>query len=143
MAGVELQVVSHSPQSCASEPVKPFLDKVIVSASLHVYVNQTDKGELVIGTEIDPYQSYRLIRDAADLLMLSPGVVFVTVKCDIFFHAGLLSSSKNLFHRQPTPTVGVALSYLHPKRSGGCRHLVVVLATKLREASRFGLESTT
>jgi sarcosine oxidase subunit beta len=31
---------------------------VIVSATLHVYVNQTDKGELVIGAEIDPYQSY-------------------------------------------------------------------------------------
>ena len=31
---------------------------VIVSASLHVYLSQTDKGELVIGAEIDPYQSY-------------------------------------------------------------------------------------
>jgi sarcosine oxidase, subunit beta len=60
MAGVELQVVSHPLQACVTEPLKPFLDKVIVSASLHVYVNQTDKGELVIGAEIDPYQSYNL-----------------------------------------------------------------------------------
>jgi sarcosine oxidase subunit beta len=58
MAGVPLQVVSHPLQACVTEPLKPFLDKVIVSASLHVYVNQTDKGELVIGAEIDPYQSY-------------------------------------------------------------------------------------
>ena len=60
MAGAELQVVSHPLQACVTEPLKPFLDKVIVSASLHVYVNQTDKGELVIGAEIDPYQSYSL-----------------------------------------------------------------------------------
>jgi sarcosine oxidase subunit beta len=38
--------------------LKPFLKPVIVSASLHVYLSQTDKGELVIGAEIDPYQSY-------------------------------------------------------------------------------------
>jgi sarcosine oxidase subunit beta len=58
MAGVPLQIVSHPLQACVTEPLKPFLGKVIVSASLHVYVNQTDKGELVIGAEIDPYQSY-------------------------------------------------------------------------------------
>ena len=57
MAGVPLQIVSHPLQACVTEPLKPFLDKVIVSATLHVYVNQTDKGELVIGAEIDPYQS--------------------------------------------------------------------------------------
>ncbi|MBV8477544.1 MAG: FAD-dependent oxidoreductase [Acidobacteria bacterium] len=60
MAGVALPIVSHPLQACVTEPLKPFLDKVIVSASLHVYVNQTDKGELVIGAEIDPYQSYSL-----------------------------------------------------------------------------------
>jgi sarcosine oxidase subunit beta len=60
MAGVPLEIVSHPLQACVTEPLKPFLDKVIVSASLHVYVNQTDKGELVIGAEIDPYQSYSL-----------------------------------------------------------------------------------
>ncbi len=60
MAEVPLQVVSHPLQACVTEPLKPFLDKVIVSASLHVYVNQTDKGELVIGAEIDPYQSYSM-----------------------------------------------------------------------------------
>ncbi len=60
MAGVELPIVSHPLQACVTEPLKPFLDKVIVSASLHVYVNQTDKGELVLGAEIDPYQSYSM-----------------------------------------------------------------------------------
>ncbi len=60
MAGVELPIVSHPLQACVTEPLKPFLSKVIVSATLHVYVNQSDKGELVIGAEIDPYQSYSL-----------------------------------------------------------------------------------
>lgn len=60
MAGVSLPIVSHQLQACVTEPLKPFLDKVIVSATLHVYVNQTDKGELVLGAEIDPYQSYSM-----------------------------------------------------------------------------------
>src|SRR5262245_57562676 len=60
MAGVPLPIVTHPLQACVTEPLKPFLDKVIVSATLHVYVNQTDKGELVLGAEIDPYQSYSM-----------------------------------------------------------------------------------
>src|SRR2546426_8856855 len=52
----------------------------------------------------------------AYLFVLHPGIVLVTIKGDIFFHARLLSSSRNLFHRQPTLTAGVALSYFHPER---------------------------
>jgi sarcosine oxidase, subunit beta len=58
MVGVNLPIVSHPLQACVTEPLKPFLDKVIVSSNLHVYVNQTDRGELVLGAEIDPYSSY-------------------------------------------------------------------------------------
>ncbi len=58
MVGVNLPIVSHPLQACVTEPLKPFLDKVIVSSNLHVYVNQSDRGELVIGAEIDPYASY-------------------------------------------------------------------------------------
>jgi len=58
MAGVSLPVTSHPLQACVTEPLKPFLDKVIVSANLHVYVNQSGRGELVLGSEIDPYASY-------------------------------------------------------------------------------------
>src|ERR1700674_185853 len=60
MAGVPLPIVTHPLQACVTEPLKPFLNVVIVSASLHVYLSQTDKGELVIGAEIDPYQSYNM-----------------------------------------------------------------------------------
>lgn len=58
MVGLHLPIVTHPLQAFVTEPLKPFLDKVIVSATLHVYVSQTDRGELVIGSEIDPYSSY-------------------------------------------------------------------------------------
>jgi len=58
MAGVRLPIVTHPLQAMVTEPLKPILDPVLVSATLHVYVNQTDRGELVIGSEIDPYSSY-------------------------------------------------------------------------------------
>ena len=58
MVGLDLPIVTHPLQALVTEPLKPFLDKVIVSAQLHVYVSQTDRGELVIGEEINPYSSY-------------------------------------------------------------------------------------
>ena len=42
-----------------TEPVKPFLDVVLVSSQLHVYVSQTDRGEFLIGAEIEPYTTYK------------------------------------------------------------------------------------
>jgi sarcosine oxidase, subunit beta len=40
--------------------VRPFLDPVIVSGTLHVYVSQTDRGELVFGASVDPFTSYSM-----------------------------------------------------------------------------------
>jgi sarcosine oxidase subunit beta len=71
MVGVQLPIVSHPLQACVTEPLKPFLDKVIVSASLHVYVNQTDRGEVVIGAEIDPYASYNTASTLPTLEMMA------------------------------------------------------------------------
>jgi sarcosine oxidase subunit beta len=58
MVGLKLPVVTHPLQALVTEPLKPFLDAVVVSANLHVYLSQSDRGELVIGAEIDPYASY-------------------------------------------------------------------------------------
>jgi sarcosine oxidase subunit beta len=58
LVGLHLPIVIHPLQAFVTEPLTPFLDCVIVSATLHVYVSQTDRGELVIGSEIDPYASY-------------------------------------------------------------------------------------
>jgi len=58
MVGIRLPITTHPLQAFVTEPLKAFLDKVIVSSNLHVYVSQTDRGECVIGSEIDPYSSY-------------------------------------------------------------------------------------
>jgi sarcosine oxidase subunit beta len=59
-AGVDLPIVTHPLQALVTERLKPWLHVVVVSATLHVYVNQTDRGEVVIGEEIDPYSSYSM-----------------------------------------------------------------------------------
>jgi sarcosine oxidase subunit beta len=41
-------------QACVSEPMKAWLDTIIVSGTLHVYVSQTARGELVMGAAVDP-----------------------------------------------------------------------------------------
>jgi sarcosine oxidase subunit beta len=58
MAGVRLPLQSHPLQALVSEPVKPVLDCVVMSNAVHVYVSQSDKGELVMGAGIDAYNSY-------------------------------------------------------------------------------------
>jgi len=58
MVGIDLPITTHPLQACVTERLKPFLDKVIVSSNLHVYINQTDRGEVVLGEEINPYTSY-------------------------------------------------------------------------------------
>ncbi len=58
MAGFRLPLESYPLQALVSEPVKPILDCVIMSNGIHVYVSQSDKGELVVGAGSDPYTSY-------------------------------------------------------------------------------------
>lgn len=58
MAGVRLPVQTFPLQAAVTEPVKPFLRTVVVSGTLHVYVSQTARGELVFGASVDPFASY-------------------------------------------------------------------------------------
>jgi sarcosine oxidase, subunit beta len=60
MAGVELPITTHILQACVTEPVKPLLDVVVVSSQMHVYISQTDRGEFVLGSEIEPWTTYRM-----------------------------------------------------------------------------------
>lgn len=60
MAGVRLPITTHILQACVTEPVKPFLDVVIVSSQMHVYISQSDRGEFVMGSEIEPWTTYRM-----------------------------------------------------------------------------------
>ena len=61
LAGVRLPITTHILQAFVTEPTKPFLDVIIVSAQMHVYVSQTDRGEFLIGAEIEPYTTYKSI----------------------------------------------------------------------------------
>ena len=58
MAGLRLPIESHLLQAMVTEPVKPVLDTVIRCGATHVYVSQTDKGELILGGDLDGYPSY-------------------------------------------------------------------------------------
>jgi sarcosine oxidase subunit beta len=58
MAGVELPITTRPLQAAVTEPVRPFLHPVIVSGSLHTYVSQTARGELVFGASVDPFAGY-------------------------------------------------------------------------------------
>ena len=57
-AGLDLPLTSMALQAMVSEPVKPMLDQVVMSAKVHVYVSQSDRGEMVIGGGADVYASY-------------------------------------------------------------------------------------
>jgi sarcosine oxidase, subunit beta len=60
MAGVRTPVQTFPLQAAVTEPVRPFLHAVVVSGTLHVYVSQTDRGELVFGGSVDPFASYSM-----------------------------------------------------------------------------------
>lgn len=56
MVGWRSPLYIHPLQAMVSEPMKAWLDPIIVSGSLHVYVSQTARGELVMGASLDPYE---------------------------------------------------------------------------------------
>ncbi|WP_314376356.1 sarcosine oxidase subunit beta family protein, partial [Sphingomonas paucimobilis] len=58
MAGVRLPLESYPLQALVSEPVKPIFPCVVMSNTIHAYMSQSDKGELVIGAGTDAYTSY-------------------------------------------------------------------------------------
>jgi len=58
MAGVKLPLESYPLQALVSEPIKPIFPCVVMSNTVHAYISQSDKGELVIGAGTDAYNSY-------------------------------------------------------------------------------------
>jgi len=58
MAGLRLPIESHILQAMVSEPVKPCIDTVVTSGSGHMYISQSDKGELVFGGDLEFHNSY-------------------------------------------------------------------------------------
>jgi len=58
MAGLRMPIESYPLQALVSEPVKPVFPCVVMSNTIHAYISQSDKGELVIGSGTDAYVSY-------------------------------------------------------------------------------------
>ena len=58
MAGLLLPITSITLQAMVTEPVRPIFDTVMMSARIHVYVAQSDRGEIVVGGGADLYNSY-------------------------------------------------------------------------------------
>lgn len=81
MAGFTLPITAVPLQAMVSQQLAPFLDSIVVSGSLHVYVSQTARGELVMGGSVDPRplntaRSTLRFKEslAGDILQLLPSV---------------------------------------------------------------------
>lgn len=57
-AGLRLPITTMALQAMVTEPVKPVLDAVVISAAVHAYVSQSDRGEIVLGAGADVHNSY-------------------------------------------------------------------------------------
>ena len=58
MAGFKLPLESVPLQALVSEPIKPCMDVVVMANTVHGYMSQSDKGEMVIGGGTDGYNAY-------------------------------------------------------------------------------------
>ena len=58
-AGFRLPIISYTLQACVTEPVKPALGCTVLAPATGTYVNQSAKGEFVIGGGIDRVPSYQ------------------------------------------------------------------------------------
>ncbi len=58
MVGLRLPIESHVLQAMVTEPLKPIIHTVVTSGASHVYISQTDKGEVLFGGDLDFYNSY-------------------------------------------------------------------------------------
>ncbi len=58
MAGFRLPIESVALQALVSEPIKPCMDIVVMANTVHGYMSQSDKGEMVIGGGTDGFNNY-------------------------------------------------------------------------------------
>ncbi len=58
LAGIRLPIQTYPLQAMVTQPYKPLLSPLVSSPHLHVYVQQTSRGEFVIGGGSDPYPLY-------------------------------------------------------------------------------------
>jgi sarcosine oxidase subunit beta len=56
MVGLSSPIEIFPLQACVTEPIKPWLNTIIVSGSLHLYISQSSRGEMVMGAALDPLE---------------------------------------------------------------------------------------
>ncbi|MDQ2763385.1 MAG: sarcosine oxidase subunit beta family protein [Pseudomonadota bacterium] len=81
LAGIKLPIEAQTLQAFVTESVKPMIDTVIMSQSLHCYISQSDKGGIVLGGDPDQFPSYaqrglpvRIEKAAAEAIALVPAL---------------------------------------------------------------------
>lgn len=57
-AGLRLPIETHVLQAFVTEPLKPLVNTVISFGAAHFYISQSDKGGLVLGGDLDGFNSY-------------------------------------------------------------------------------------
>jgi len=58
MAGFRLPIEAVALQALVSEPIKPCMDIVVMANTVHGYMSQSDKGEMVIGGGADGFNNF-------------------------------------------------------------------------------------
>lgn len=67
LIGIKLPITTHPLQAFVTQGLKPWLHHVVVSSTLHIYISQSDRGELVCGGAVDSFPQYTL-RSTLDVL---------------------------------------------------------------------------
>lgn len=115
LAGFRLPVTSYALQAFVSEPLKPFLDTVLLSPATGCYVSQSDKGELVFGGALDLFPSFAqrgtppiLEQVVAGLLEMFPTLARVRLLRQWAGCVDVVHDSSPILG--PTPVPGIAIN---------------------------------
>jgi sarcosine oxidase, subunit beta len=105
MVGLRLPLQSHPLQALVSALYEPVLSCVVMSNAVHVYVSQADKGELVMGAGIDPYNGYA---QRGSFHVIEHQMAAALELFPLFAHASLLRSWAGIVDVCPdaSPIVG-------------------------------------
>ncbi len=105
MLGIRLPLQSHPLQALVSVLLEPVLDCVVMSNAVHVYVSQADKGELVMGAGIDPYNGYA---QRGSFHVIEHQMAAAVELFPIFAHAALLRTWGGIVDVSPdaSPIIG-------------------------------------
>jgi sarcosine oxidase subunit beta len=106
MAGLRMPLESFPLQALVSEPVKPVFPCVVMSNTVHAYISQSDKGELVIGAGTDQYPSYS---QAGGVQILSQTLEAICELFPIFRRMRMLRSWGGIVDTTPdrSPIIGL------------------------------------